>query len=84
MISADESDVARRLLLYPWETYRVPRSCHAVRVRAGRAWLTHDGRDIVLRDGESASLEGKRDVGVVSSLSRTPLVLEVLATARRR
>ncbi len=79
MISTDESAVAWRLLLYPSETYRVPRSCHAVHVRTGIAWLTHDGRDIVLGEGESVELDGKRDAAVVSSVSGVPLVLEVLA-----
>ena len=79
MISADEPAVAMRLLLYPSETYRVPRSCHAVHVRTGMAWLTHDGRDMVLGEGESMELDGKRDVAVVSSVSGMPLVLEVLA-----
>lgn len=78
MISIDESAVAWRLLLYPAETYRVPRSCHAVHVQTGLAWLTHDGRDIVLGEGESVELDGKRDIAVVSSVSKVPLVLEVL------
>lgn len=70
--------------MYLSETYRVPRSCRAVRVRAGMAWLTHAGRDIVLGEGESADLDGKRDIAVVSSVSELPLVLEMLAMEPRR
>ena len=79
-----ETAVAVRLLMYPSETYRVPRSCRAVRVRTGMAWLTHAGRDIVLGEGEAVEVDGKRDVAVVSSVSGAPLVLEVLAMEPRR
>lgn len=48
------------------------------------AWLTHAGRDIVLGEGESVDLDGKRDIAVVSSVSELPLVLEMLAMEPRR
>lgn len=71
--------VASRLLLYPSEISRLPQSSRAVRVRSGVAWVTHAGRDIVGRQGETISLEQGRGFAIASPLRGTPLVIEVLA-----
>ena len=81
---APELVVARRLLLYPFEASRLPRACRAVRVRSGVAWVTHAGQDIVVREGETAHLNGGRGFAVASPLHGTPLILEVLTRQAER
>ena len=60
--------------------YRLPNRTRKVRVVSGRAWLTFAGQDIILRTGETAALD-QRDYGVVTSLGKRTLTLEVLDTA---
>lgn len=56
--------------------YKLPKTVTTVRVLSGRAWVTLLGKDIILRQGESAVLKPGNDGAVVSSLSDVPLILE--------
>jgi Protein of unknown function (DUF2917) len=69
--------VFTRIMVYPTEVFRLPEG-HLLRVVSGRAWLTHAGRDIVLRPGERTALARRVDAPLVSSLDRQPLVVELM------
>ncbi len=75
--------VAIRIVAYHGEVFRLP-DRHILRVVSGRAWVTHAGRDIVLRPGERAALAPGRDVPLVSPLGAQPLILELLPETSRR
>ncbi|HSD85723.1 MAG TPA: hypothetical protein VLG46_17805 [Anaerolineae bacterium] len=55
-----------------------------LRVRSGRAWVTLNGHDLVLKRGEEVALETRHDEAVVSSVGQAPLVIELLGEAPRR
>jgi len=59
------------------EVYRLPSSCRAVWVVAGRAWLTHSGEDIILNQGEHAVFARHTDPVVITSTGKMPLTLEI-------
>jgi hypothetical protein len=73
-----------RMVLMGRETYRVTQSHRGLRVRSGRAWITLNGRDHVLKRGEEIALQTKGDYAVVSSAGRTPVVIELLSEAPRQ
>ncbi len=79
---AKATDVALRLILQRGEVYRLPEISRGIRVRAGQAWLTHHGCDIVLKRGESLYFSTAEDFGVISPLGRAPMILEVLGCDR--
>lgn len=60
------------------EVFRVPAECRELYVRSGIAWITVDGKDIILTTGEKASLESNQGSAVISALGKMPLRLEVL------
>lgn len=69
-----------RLALYPGEVYRFEAAGRGVRVRAGQAWVTHAGKDILLSGGEQAWLPSpKQDFALISTTGREPLIVEVLS-----
>ncbi|MBL8045279.1 MAG: hypothetical protein JNL09_01990 [Anaerolineales bacterium] len=72
------SDVLVRLAVYPGEVYRLPEVGQRVRVVNGQAWLSAQGRDIVLGADEQIALNSSTEVALVSPLSEMPVVLEVL------
>ena len=75
--------VITRMVAYEGEVFRVPEG-RFLRVVSGKAWLTHGGRDVVLRPGERAWLGGQDDVALVSSLGSQPVIFELTATDDRR
>ena len=78
------TEITLRLAIYERETARLPRACCGVTVREGVAWVTVDGRDKILRSGETAAFDPGRFPAVVSALGGAPLILEVLGGERRR
>ncbi len=75
----DQTRVALRVILYENEVYRLSRSSSGVRVREGVAWVSFAGNDLIMHSGDELQIPPGRDFAVISSLSRTALVLEVLA-----
>ncbi len=73
-----------RVMLMGRETYRVTADQRGLRVRSGRAWITLNGRDVVLKRGEEIALPAKRDSVVVSAAGRAPVVIELLGKAPRQ
>ena len=82
-VKTEQLVVAARLVLYQSEVCRVPRSGRAIRVRAGLAWVTHGGRDIIAREGDTVSLGASGGFALASSIDETPLVLEILTNRAR-
>jgi len=76
--SVASETVKLRVVLYPGEVYRLPEAGQRVRVAAGQAWLTTQGRDVVLQADESARLPVSREPALVSSLGPAPLMVELL------
>jgi hypothetical protein len=67
---------AVRLTLFPGEALRLPRTCRAVSVWVGEAWISQAGRDIRLTPGGTMTVSGK-DAAVVSVLGDFTLILEL-------
>lgn len=72
------SPVALRLAVYPDEVYRLPQAGERVRVISGRAWLSAQGKDVILGPREQITLTVSDEAALVSALHRAPVVLEVL------
>ena len=67
-----------RLVLYKGEVYRLPATGRSIRILSGIAWATVAGEDMFLVAGETVTFPLRADRVLVSALSRSPLVLEVL------
>jgi hypothetical protein len=72
-----------RVILLKGEIQRVESNYRGLRVRSGRAWITLQGRDLVLKRGDEVALGKQHDVAVVSPLGHVPLVIELLGEAPR-
>jgi hypothetical protein len=73
-----------RMMLLQGEVRRIESSYRGLRVRSGRAWVTVNGRDLVLKRCDEIALEMRHDAAVVSALGRVPLVIELLGEAPLR
>lgn len=76
--SVGSETVKLRVILYPGEVYRLPEAGQRVRVAAGQAWLTAQGRDVVLQAHESARLPVSREPALVSPVGLAALTVELL------
>ena len=72
------SPVLLRLVINPNEVYRLPDAGQCVQVASGRAWLTAQGRDIVLEPHQPIKIAANSEAMLVSPLGEAPVVLEVL------
>jgi len=68
-----------RIVLMKRETYRVAEDRQGLRVRSGQAWVTLNGRDLVLKRGDEIAVQSKNDFAVVSALGHGPVVIELLS-----
>ncbi|MCK6629838.1 MAG: DUF2917 domain-containing protein [Anaerolineae bacterium] len=75
---AKPAGVIVRLMLRHDEVFRLPAISRAVQVVSGLAWLTVDGEDIFLGNGQRLWLVSAKGTALVSALGQTPLILEVL------
>jgi hypothetical protein len=73
-----KSIIPHQFIFDKGEVFRVPSACKELYVLSGRAWVTHDGKDIILNSGERASLISNKDCTLVSALGKVPLSLEVM------
>ncbi len=76
--------IQMRVMLLTGEVHRVRSNYRGLRIRSGQAWITVNGRDLVLKRGEEVALEKRHDAAVVSALGYAPLVIELLGEAPRR
>ncbi len=77
------TSIQMRLMLLKGEVQRVETNYRGLLVRSGRAWVTLQGKDLVLNRGDEIALEGPRDAAVVSAVGREPLIIELLGEAPR-
>lgn len=65
-----------RLVLYKGEVLRLPEDCKEIRVLSGNAWVTINGKDITVAQGEKRLISPHEDMVLISTLRNTPLVFE--------
>jgi hypothetical protein len=70
------SDSALRIVLLQGEVLRVPPASGTLRVLSGTAWVSFEGRDVLLSRGERLDIARRADRPVVSGLGE-PLLFEV-------
>jgi hypothetical protein len=73
-----------RVILAKCEVQRVTTDWQGLRVRSGRAWISLNGRDLVLERGQTIAIESKKDFALVSPLGSMPLMIELLGEAPRQ
>jgi hypothetical protein len=71
-----KEDHAFRIVLLPGELLRIPKAHRSIRVIAGEAWISHDGRDHTLTAGEDLPLTRSGHEALVSAEGQT-LFLEI-------
>ena len=76
--------VRLRMVLLKGEVQRVESNFRGLRVRSGRAWVTLQGHDLVLKRGDEIALDRRHDGAVVSAVGQVPLVIELLGEAPRQ
>ena len=81
---ASNTGIQMRVMLLKGEVHRVNSNYRGLRIRSGRAWVTLNGRDLVLKRGDEIALEGRHAAAVVSPVGRAPLIIELLGEAPRR
>jgi hypothetical protein len=75
-----KKNVVNTLTLAEGDVRRLNHLPAYVRVRSGYAWITHNGKDIVLSPGEMAEFEPSRDMTVVTPIRTRiagPLEIEI-------
>ncbi len=75
------TSLSLRVMLLRGEVQRVKSNYRGLRVRSGRAWVTLNGCDLVLRRGEEITLDVPHDAVIVSALGHVPLVMELSGAA---
>jgi hypothetical protein len=75
--SPDTARAVLRPILYQNETHRLSPTCQNIQILSGTAWVTIAGEDVILTQGEKASILPTKDVIVVSAVGAIPLVLEI-------
>lgn len=76
---AHTDEVVLRLILCKGEVQRLPRA-FAIRVLAGTAWVTVNGKDIIRERGQTyTDVSRPGQPALVSSPGKAPLVLEILS-----
>jgi hypothetical protein len=75
---AGSSRIPLRIVLCAGETIRLRRRLASLTVRAGMAWITEGGRDIVLLAGDDkVDIGGARDCPVISAVGPEALLSEI-------
>lgn len=72
------TNLMSRLVLRPGETYRLPVTSAGIQVVSGVAWVTKGEHDIFLGSGQQVLLTPHKEAVLVSGLSHTPLIVEIL------
>jgi hypothetical protein len=62
----------------PCPEYQLPAGKHRMRVVSGRAWVTYDGKDVIVEAGHNLTLTCKRNGVVISGLGTEPLIFDIL------
>ena len=75
--------IQMRVMLLKGEARRVESNYRGLRVRSGQAWMTVQGRDLVLKRCDEVALDGRHDAAVISPLGHAPLIVELLGETPR-
>lgn len=73
-----KSVIPFRFTLEKDEIFRCSTAYREFKVLSGIAWVTIEGRDLILHSGEKAELESNKDTAIISALGKIPLVLEII------
>lgn len=68
----------RRFILQNGEVFRINHFYSEFQVLSGVAWVTIEGKDLILRSGEKLKFESKKAVAIISALGKQQLIVEVL------
>ena len=77
----DKSDfqiIPRRFILENGEVFRINHFYQEFQVLSGVAWVTLEGKDLILHSGEKLKFESKKAVAIISALGKKQLIVEVL------
>lgn len=66
-----------RIIVKPGKVRRLPNGSVQMWVRAGTAWITANGKDIIVPCGHQRMLDADRDGAFVSGLQDQPLIMDV-------
>jgi hypothetical protein len=66
-----------RLILLRTEALRVPKSIKLLRVLSGTAWISMDGRDVIVLAGAAAETKGLKTPAVVSAAGTPAVIVEM-------
>jgi hypothetical protein len=66
-----------RFVLLPGEVLRIPSTRSTIRVISGTAWLTSEGEDIILCNGQCLSVATPREPPVISGIGSAAVLFEV-------
>ena len=75
--SAAAAPSTLRLVLLPGETLRIPGTHARILALSGTAWITREGKDILIASGEQKDLPAARDCTVISAIGTEALLFEV-------
>lgn len=68
----------RRFILGNGEVFRINHFYSEFQVLSGVAWVTIEGKDLILHSGEKLKFESKQTVALISALGKQQLIVEVL------
>lgn len=68
----------RRFILENGEVFRINHFYSEFQVLSGVAWVTIEGKDLILHCGEKLKFESKQAVAIISALGKKQLIVEVL------
>jgi len=61
----------------PGDVYRLNTAAQMIRILSGSAWITYDGKDVVLRKGRNVYLPATTFPALLSASGKAPVVFEV-------
>ena len=67
-----------RFTLFRGHVLRLPKGLLVVQIVSGDAWITLEAKDITMKTGETVLFAFTQAIGLISSLGRNPLVIEVI------
>lgn len=75
-VKSNAQIMPRRFILENGEVFRVNHFYTELQVLSGVAWVTVEGKDLILHSGDKIKFESKKDVAIISVLGKAPLIVE--------
>jgi hypothetical protein len=73
----ESEPVPLRIVLVQGEALSVPRTLSTVRVLSGKAWISMNGRDVLLSAGEQSDVGRSRNGSVISAVGSQALLFQL-------